>query len=556
MKKNRIILPSILLLFFTLCFTYVYASISTSMLISGEFIVKAATTYISSVTYVSSTGNASYSTPVYTDTSFYLPVTLAPGESITFNVGVTNTSFDDYEVTEMDVETFGLTYSYQGDTCFLGDRVADRTNNTCAVTLTNETNSSITATYVTEYEYTVFDDYSLAHRLETLTHGVKSGLVHDLVDDTEFINRYAYTGTDPYNYVIINNEVWRIMGLYFGITGGEAGDVRVKIIKDTPEVRSTWDDNNNDWGTSTLSESLETYYTSELIEPALWYYGSTNYNFNQSSTDELESQLMSGATKGNNGCGVLSWFNGCLNGTFSTTATKNIGLLSPAEYAQTTGGGNLGREACLKSSLYDGQGWSGGTCNQDSWLFNSTKLTATEWTVQPMYRSNYANYVAVISRNKLDRALVTSTLLVRPAAYLKADVEYVSGNGSRTNPYIVDASGSHHNHVVTFDANGGMGFMSNQIVNNNVETALNPNQYTRDGFTFLGYKFNIYNGKTIMTIKRSSINGMKKRIKRNVYMYKRGEINFEKYFSSMSNYYYSYRCNKKKVQKIIEHYLD
>lgn len=78
----------------------------------------------------------------------------------------------------------------------------------------------------------------------------------------------------------------------------------------------------------------------------------------------------------------------------------------------------------------------------------------------------------------------------------------------------------------------------------------------KGGFTFLGYKFNIYNGKTIMTIKRSSINGMKKRIKRNVYMYKRGEINFEKYFSSMSNYYYSYRCNKKKVQKIIEHYLD
>lgn len=489
MKKNRIILPSILLLVFTLCFTYVYASISTSMLISGEFIVKAPSTFISSVTYVSSTGNASYSTPVYTDTSFYLPVTLAPDESITFNVGVTNTSFDDYEVTLMNVDTYNLTYLYQGDTCFLGDRVADRTNNTCVVTLTNETSNTINATYITEYEYTLLEDYSLAHRLETLTSGVESGLVHDLADDTEYINRYAYIGTDPYNYVIINNELWRIMGLYFNITGGEEGEKRVKIVKDTPEVKSTWDDYNNDWDTSTLSASLESYYTSNLIESALWHYGSTNYNYNQSSTDELESQLMNETTAGNQSCGVLSWLtdNGCRNGTFSTHTTKTIGLLSPAEYAQTTGGGTLGREACLKSSLRDGEGWVGGTCNQDSWLFNSTKLTAVEWTIQPMYRSNYANYVAVINRQRLDRALVTSSYLVRPAAYLKANVEYVSGNGSRTNPYVVATSGSHHNHVVTFDANGGMGFMSNQIITNNTSTPLTPNTYTREGYTFLGW---------------------------------------------------------------------
>ena len=488
---KRIILPSFLLLVLALSFTVVYASISTSMLISGGATVKAATTYISSVTYVSSTGNASYNTPTYTDTSFTLPVTLAPGESITFNVGVVNTSGDDYEVTQMNVDTFGLTYLYQGDTCFLGDRVHEKTSNTCAVTLTNETSNTINATYVTTYEYTVFTDYSLAHRLETLTHGVSSGLVHDLVDDTEYINRYAYTGTNPYNYVLINGEVWRIMGLYFNITGGTKGTTRVKIVKDVPEVTSTWNQVTNDWATSTLASSLESYYTSNLIESALWYYGSTNYNYNQSSTDELESQLMSGTTAGNYGCGTFSFLsNSCRTGTFSTSTTQNIGLLSPAEYAQTTGGGTIGREACLKSSLYDGQGWAGGTCNDDSWLFNSTKLTGVEWTIQPMYRSNYANYVTVINRNKIDRGTVTSSYLVRPAAYLKADVVYISGNGSSTSPYVVAESGSHHNHVVTFDANGGSGFMNNQIVMNNTSTALNANTYTREGYTFLGWSTN------------------------------------------------------------------
>lgn len=489
MSKLRIILPSFLLLLFTLTFSYVYAAFSDDFTVTGVAHIEKKTTYISSVTIVSSTGNASYNLPTFTDTSFTLPVTLAPGESITFNIGVTNSSFNDYEVTKMDVDQFDLTYLYQGDTCFLGDRVSEKTNNTCVVTLTNETSNTINANYVTSYEYTIFTDYTLAHRLETLTYGVSSGLVHDLVDDTEFINRYAYTGTDPYNYILINGELWRIMGLYFNITGGTAGTTRVKIAKDTPEVTSTWDDNNNDWGTSTLLTSLESYYVSDLIEPALWHYGATNYNYNQSSTDELERQLMNEESAGNSSCGLLSFRNGCqsIGGTFSTNTTKNIGLLSPAEYAQTTGGGTIGREACLKSSLRDGQGWVGGTCNQDSWLFNSTKLTGVEWTIQPMYRSNYANYVAIINRHRLDRAVSTSSYLVRPAAYLRGDVEYVSGNGSRANPYIVNSSGSHHNHVVTFDANGGDGFMYNQIINNNVSTPLTTNVFTRDGYTFLGW---------------------------------------------------------------------
>ena len=75
------------------------------------------------------------------------------------------------------------------------------------------------------------------------------------------------------------------------------------------------------------------------------------------------------------------------------------------------------------------------------------------------------------------------------------------------------------------------------------------------GFTFLGYKFFVKNNKTIMIIKRSSINSMKKRIKKNIYLYNKGEIDFDKYFCSMTNYYFSYRCNRKKVQKIIDHYM-
>jgi len=75
------------------------------------------------------------------------------------------------------------------------------------------------------------------------------------------------------------------------------------------------------------------------------------------------------------------------------------------------------------------------------------------------------------------------------------------------------------------------------------------------GFTFLGYRFFIKNNRTIMLVKRSSINSMKKKIKRNINLYNNGEITFEKYFSSMTNYYFSYRCNKIKIKNIIDYYI-
>ncbi|MBQ9181570.1 MAG: hypothetical protein IJ134_02950 [Bacilli bacterium] len=75
------------------------------------------------------------------------------------------------------------------------------------------------------------------------------------------------------------------------------------------------------------------------------------------------------------------------------------------------------------------------------------------------------------------------------------------------------------------------------------------------GFTFLGYKFFIQNKKTIMIVKRSSVKNMKKNVKKKIYLYKNEKLKFETYFSSMMNYYYSYRCNKKKIEKIIDSYL-
>lgn len=77
----------------------------------------------------------------------------------------------------------------------------------------------------------------------------------------------------------------------------------------------------------------------------------------------------------------------------------------------------------------------------------------------------------------------------------------------------------------------------------------------RYGVTFLGYKFFVKNNRTMMIIKKSSITSMRKKIKRTINYYNHGLITFEKYFSSMTNYYFSYRCNRIKIKGIIDYYL-
>ncbi len=98
--------------------------------------------------------------------------------------------------------------------------------------------------------------------------------ISETTDDEGFgKEEYRYAGNNPNNYVLFNNEKWRIIGLVNVKT--ESGvEKRVKIIrtdgienqKDFGEY--VWNYNNKtDWTTSTLKEMLNgIYYNSEIGE--------------------------------------------------------------------------------------------------------------------------------------------------------------------------------------------------------------------------------------------------------------------------------------------------
>ncbi len=77
-----------------------------------------------------------------------------------------------------------------------------------------------------------------------------------------------------------------------------------------------------------------------------------------------------------------------------------------------------------------------------------------------------------------------------------------------------------------------------------------------EGFIFLGYKFFIRNKKTIMIIRNETLRKLKKRVRQLHYLYKKNYISFEQYFSSISNYMYSFKYGSKmKIKNVIDRYL-
>lgn len=72
------------------------------------------------------------------------------------------------------------------------------------------------------------------------------------------------------------------------------------------------------------------------------------------------------------------------------------------------------------------------------------------------------------------------------------------------------------------------------------------------GFSFLGYTCKRKENKTIVRIKRSNVDKIKKRVKEVRYLYDNGKIDIYKTFCSIMTYTYSYKfSDNKKIKKII-----
>ena len=271
-----------------------------------------------------------------------------------------------------------------------------------------------------------FSFETMQEQIENLYTDNSTILAYDNTAD----NNLRYIGANPNNYVLFNNELWRIIGVFNNIDNGTGTkETRLKIIRDEPySTGMTWDtDNVNDWTTASLQEELNTTYLNSIQSPykamisnAKWNLGGTA-NFTSSSN------------------GLTSHFYGYERGTTvysgrPTEWTGQIGLMYPSDYGYATSGGStMNRDMCLTTELWS---WNNlNDCYSNDWLYQGGP--DDQWALTP-FSGDSSNVIRVNSSGSVYRSYTTNeSYVVFPALYLSSNAKITDGDGSHDKPFTL-----------------------------------------------------------------------------------------------------------------------
>ena len=154
-----------------------------------------------------------------------------------------------------------------------------------------EFNNGTFATIAMDNEINIPEDPEDPNDFETANIGgeevklVESG--DGLYKDTIENGRYIYKGTNPNNYIIFNNETWRIISKE---TDGSYKIIRNSVLSN----QSVWNTTAiNTWDNSTIENYLTTTYYNTLSSTAMGQIISHTWNVGavESLSDNLESQI-------------------------------------------------------------------------------------------------------------------------------------------------------------------------------------------------------------------------------------------------------------------------
>ena len=223
--------------------------------------------------------------------------------------------------------------------------------------------------------------------------------------------RYFFTGANPNNYIRFNNETWRIISVEC--------DGTIKIMREDSIGNMAWDlAASNDWSRpSTLNTDLnETYLTNNLNSTAQSQIVSKNWSIGAvvMGNNDLSNQI----SNENSG----KW-----NG--------KVALVTLSEYIRSNSNQSNCGTLALQIRNYS-------SCVNTGWM--DTRRVSEWWTLSPsVTNSTYSYYVVSNGQIGNDKVYGVNSATgvypaVRPATYLSSKVKITGGNGSSSNPYMIE----------------------------------------------------------------------------------------------------------------------
>ena len=299
-----------------------------------------------------------------------------------------------------------------------------------------------------------------------------------------------YIGANPNNYVSIDGDIWRIIGVMKDIDDGTGNkEDRVKIIRSESIGDFAWDTSAssvnigygvNEWSQADLMKLLNPGYESETVGGSLYWNNqsgtcyknasnkTTSCNFISTGIKDKLKALISDAVwnTGSQGTNDYTSASGgltkhfyayerssntgkiCSSGTYcndtverTTTWTGKVGLMYLSDYGYATSGGSTtDRAACLNKELMNWDGSSVNDCKYNDWLFNDLFDNDYQWTILPGAVPIAATVVGIVNGSGSgDGRNAFGNFGVRPVVYLKSNVKISSGTGSQDEPFELES---------------------------------------------------------------------------------------------------------------------
>ena len=252
----------------------------------------------------------------------------------------------------------------------------------------------------------------------------------DTMNNDDPDGNVRYMGKDPNNYVSFNNELWRIIGVFdVASTYGGATEKRLKIIRDEPIGKYSWDsDNINYWTQASLQEYLNGDYYNSIDSVSQNLIGDTYWNLGGTASYTSASN------------GLPSHFYGYERGTtvYGTRPTYwvgKIGLMYPSDYGYATSGGTTtNRDSCLAKEMYNWGSSSYSDCKNNDYLYDSSLY---QWTITPRSSSSSHVFHVLAAGYVRSDIVLSSGYSASPVLYLASTVEITGGEGTSGNPYTL-----------------------------------------------------------------------------------------------------------------------
>ena len=294
-------------------------------------------------------------------------------------------------------------------------------------------------------------------------------------DQTPALTEYRYSGSEVNNYVLFNDELWRIIGVFSVDDGFGNYEERVKIIRDESIGDYPWDTSeasvNDGYGISQWGESgsyegadlmrlLNPGYENESINNSLyWKRGSgICYNGSNNATDSCDFSSTGLTSEAKSMIDTVKYYTGTVGTGYynvdTNTAYKKergvfsfdlpvdnvertdfwigkVGLMNMSDYGYAS---NVCYNNVLLNDFDNEQDYRLEKCRNSNWIYNRDMI----YTINPYYSTEFLNNVRTVDGyGQVDAFFAGYHRGVRPVVYLKPEVKIINGTGEKESPFYL-----------------------------------------------------------------------------------------------------------------------